>query len=62
MTSIYLWSGVNWGWSLVDETTSRPYICEIGRADIYQIISQDRSFGTSDWPHRWHSASGHVWL
>jgi len=48
MTSIYLWSGVNWGWSLVDETTSRPYICEIGRADIYQIISQDRSFGTSD--------------
>lgn len=41
-----LCSGSSWGWCLLDDSTANlPYICEIGKEDLYKIISYERDYG-----------------
>jgi len=39
-------SGSSWGWSIVEDgDQTLPYICEIPKAQIYQIVRVTRGYG-----------------
>jgi len=44
---VYYTDGANWGWSLFDDSAPNaalPYICQINKANIYQIVNFNRGF------------------